>query len=182
MSTAVLVRNLRSNPTTITPDPGSPDYIVFAAAGDPEGGDIQLVNEAAAGTAVFQRAVARNILVVEGQDYPVDPVVADHLRRQNELAEARAAKAAEAVAGSILKEADNDLLGTPCIGPDSRGAGMCGDLVSLPSKDKGTVPPLCERHRSLAGEYVSTEVADGDKVVTKWSRPVLGAREKAVLQ
>lgn len=182
MSTAVLVRNLRSNPTTITPDPSSPDYIVFAAAGDPEGGDIQLVNAAAAGTAVFQRAVARNILAVEGQDLPVDDVVIAHLRRQNELAEARAAKAAEAVADSIVKEADNDLIGTACIGPDGRGIGLCGDLVSVPSKHKGTVPPLCERHRGLAGQFVSTEVAEGDKTVTKWSRPVLTAREKAVTQ
>lgn len=177
---ALLVRNTRPGPTTLTPVEGSSEYLVWQGAGDPEGQDVQLVSEEAAKTLPFQRAVARQLLVVEGDELPQDPMVQAYLERQHALAEAKRLKAEAEIENGIDRAEQRVLHGLECVGPDTRGIGVCGTLVSVSGKSKDQVPPLCERHKHLALEYVAEVSEKDDKQVTTWSRMLMGPREKAV--
>lgn len=189
---ATLVRNLMPGPTVLTPDPSSQEFIRWEGVGDPEGGDVQLVSTAAAESVPFARALARQIIVMEdvedGHDAPVmSEGVRAYLARQNDLA-AAAREAAEAkIAATVVRETDKDILGVACIGPNTRGNGPCGELARVSSADKDGRPPLCERHKSLASQYIREDtgvVTTGEgesataKAQTRWIRVGLGARER----
>lgn len=173
-----LTRNTLDTHLVLTLEEGSASHLYWGPSGDPEGADVQIVGEDAASAAQFQRLVASGAVVVEGQDFEMDQAVAAHMTRQNELAAAARAKAAAAVEATVIRESDKDLLGETCIGPNSRGNGHCGDPVAVAANERGKVPPLCTRHKSLALQYVAVEVPDGDKSTTRWSHVTLGAREK----
>lgn len=176
---ASLVRNLMGGPTVLTPDPSSQEFIRWEGAGDPEGGDVQLVSETAAASVPFARAVARQILSVESEASSTPEAVAAHLAHQHNAAQAARATAEAAVAEVVVREADKDLLGVPCVGPDTRGTGACGELVSVPHTDRNIRPPLCTRHKPLAAQFVPEDAVEGEKTTTRWTRVVLGDREKA---
>jgi hypothetical protein len=180
---AILVRNLRPGPTTLTPVENSSEYLVWQGAGDPEGQDVQLVSEEAAKSIPFQRAVARQLLAIEGDDAPkLDPMVQAHLDRQAAIAEAKRAQTEAEIENGIDRADQRVLHGIPCVGPNTRGTGECGVLVSVPGKNKDLTPPLCERHKPLAINYIAEVVEEGDKQITKWVRTEMGPREKASLK
>lgn len=179
MSTAVLARNLRPGPMVLTPVESSSEYLVWQGANDPDGQDVQLVSAEAAVSIPFQRAVARKLLAIEGDDAPeLDPMVQAYLDRQAAVTQARR-EAADADLEDKIDHADQRILhGIECVGPNSRGTGQCGTLVSIPGKNKDLTPPLCERHRLLVIEFVAEVVEEGDKQITKWVRTEMGPREK----
>jgi hypothetical protein len=177
--TAILVRNTQPGPTTLTPSEGSSEYLVWQGAGDPDGQDVQLVSEAAVASIPFQRAVARQLLAIEGQDAPeLDPAVQAYLDRQAGITAAARARAEADLDAKIDKAEDRVLHGVPCVGPDTRGTGTCDTLVSVPGKNRDLAPPLCTRHKPLALQYVAEVVEDGESSRTKWVRTTMAPREK----
>jgi hypothetical protein len=180
--TAVLVRNKMDGPTVLTPEFGKAHYIRWEGAGDPDGGDVQLVEAEAVRTVPFVRAVAQDILEVEDEDGEAAEIlsgpVAAQLARQRAAAQAARDRARAELEEIVEPASDRDIIGVGCIGPDTRGIGTCGDLVNIPEKEATTRPPLCVRHRMLAGQFVPSEDVDHDgKSFTKWTRVALGARE-----
>jgi len=187
--TAVLTRNTQPGPLVLQPADGNyNDYVVWQGAGDPDGQDVQLVSAEAVQTVPFQRAVARQLLVVEGDDVPaVDPAVQAYLDRQAAIAEAARARAEAELNDKIEHTENRELHGLGCVGPDARGTGTCNTMVSVSGKDKDKIPPLCSQHKHLALHYVAEVVADNDKVDakperTRWIRTTMGPREKAPTQ
>lgn len=183
--TAVLARNTQPGPLVLQPTEGSNEYVVWQGVGDPDGGDVQLISAEAVATVPFQRAVARQLLTIEGDETPaLDPAVQAYLDRQAAIAEAAHARAEAEINDKIDHPDKRELHGLGCVGPDARGTGTCGNLVSVPGKDKNLVPPLCSQHKHLAIEYVAEVIADNDKVddkpeTTRWVRSTMGPREKA---
>lgn len=186
--TAVLARNTQPGPLVLQPTEGSNEYVVWQGAGDPDGQDVQLVSAEAVATVPFQRAVARQLLTIEGDEAPaLDPAVQAYLDRQAAIAEAARVRAEEELNKKIDHTEKRELLGLGCVGPDARGTGTCDTLVSVSGKEKDKVPPLCSQHKHLALQYVAEVVADNDKVDdkperTRWIRTTMGPREKAVTQ
>lgn len=186
--TAILVRNTQLGPLVLQPSEGSSEYVVWQGAGDPDGQDVQLVSAETVATVSFQRTVARQLLTIEGDDATqIDPAVKTFLDHQAAIAEASRARAEAAINDKIDHTEQRELHGKECVGPNSRGTGSCGTLVSVPGNEKDKVPPLCSQHKHLALQYVAEVVADNDKIDdkperTRWVRTTMGPREKAVTQ
>jgi len=171
-----MVRNALKGPTVISSDPKGTHTVEWAGAGDPMGGDVQPVPAEIVDTVPFHRAIQRGILVVENlEDHPELQATLD---RQNAAWKAQAAAAAEQATEAIDQEANNDIVTVPCIGPDTKGTGKCGNDVPVRDQQKDEKPPLCTTHADLASQYVAEElgVVDG-KTQKGWARVTMGARE-----
>jgi hypothetical protein len=170
-----MVRNTQGGPTVIASDPKGTHQVEWAGADDPMGGDVQPVPQEIVDTVPFWNAIQKGILVVENlQDHPE---LQDRLDKQNASWKARQSQAADQAVAAIDQQANNDIVSVSCIGPDGKG-GKCGADVAVRDTQKDERPPLCERHASLAGEYVAEElgVVDG-KTQKGWARVTMGARE-----
>jgi hypothetical protein len=168
------VRNLEAGPAVFS-DPTRNIALEWAGADDEDGNDIQQVPDELAQNVNFLRALQKGIFVVE----EADEALREALDKQTASWKRRTDEAKAATAATIDPEARNDLISMECIGPSQRAGVNCGTAVLVREKMIGEKPPLCERHKKLAGEYVMTQtdkIVDG-KAETKWSRAGMGARE-----
>jgi hypothetical protein len=167
------VRNTEAGPAVFS-DLTKNIQIEWAGAGDEDGNDIQQVPDELAEHVNFLRAVQKGIFVVEEAPEAVQTALA----RQSSAWKRKRDQDATATQEAISQDANNDLVTVPCIGP-GRGGGQCGDAVVVKEKTRGDRPPLCERHKGLAGEYVMTETDQilNGRAVKQWSRAGMAPRE-----
>lgn len=169
-----ITRNTLKNVVVLASDPKGTIQIEWQPAGDPNGGDMQIIPDEIVSLPQFTRLVLRGAIVVESADADVSEI----LERQQAAFDSRMSGAAAKAEESIDREEQKDLLQVPCIGPDARGIGECGNPVPVREKTKDDVPALCSTHSGLAGQYVQHEVQDGTQVVKKWSRVQITPRER----
>jgi len=176
----VLVQNTQAGPAVLS-DGTNKLALEWQGKGDPSGGDVQYVPDDVVDMVQFVKAVRQGIfVVVEASDE-----VKAKLDIQSQQFAKRQAAQDEAAKASIEHTANNDFVSFPCVGPADRGAGTCDRPVPVREKTKDDSPILCDRHQSLAGEYVQVDtgvsVEKGDALVPvkKWVRASLGARETA---
>lgn len=176
LTTQVIARNTKPNVVVLSSDPKGTEYVEWQPAGDPNGGDIQVVPETIANLVAFLRLEQRGIIV--RVDSAADAVFGEAVTKQNAAFEQRAGGAAAQTEQVMDPEAKNDLLSLPCVGPDSRGQGRCGVEVPVREATKDERPPLCNSHEHLAPQYVPMQEQEGTATVTKWTRVTLGDRER----
>lgn len=173
----VAVRNLQDGLTVLTPDASNPkSYMEWQAKGDPSGGDYQYVSEDVVATPAFAKAIQHGVLAVDTDE--MSPDVAAAFDRQMQVAKQRQQQAADAIADSLDRTSQVDMISLTCVGPGDIREKLCGDPVTVRENNAGDVVPLCPRHRSLAPQYVPTEDFDGDKHTIKWVRVEIGHRER----
>lgn len=179
MPVTVVARNLQDSITVLASDIKGTHSVEWAAAGDPSGDDIQYIPEEVHESVAFKRALARG--VVELMPDASDPAVVEALDKQVAAFKRRQQGAREAAAKAIDRPLSHDHISVPCVGPDNRDHGACGEPVAMPEKSLNNTPPLCSKHQSLANMYVPEDEmrTEGDKVIreTRWIRVNLGARE-----
>lgn len=148
----LLVRNTERNATVFSKQGNS---IVWAAAGDPMGNDLQRVPDALKDDVDFLNSLERGILVIEDA---TDTAVMEQIQRQSTVFQARREQAASHVEETIDRRQDRDITQVACIGPHPNGrGGECGAPVLQRAAMAGEVPPLCSRHESLAPQYYLAE-------------------------
>jgi hypothetical protein len=172
----LLVRNLQAGPTVFS-DKTSDTAIEWAGRGDPSGDDIQQVPEALLKDNIsFLRSIRRGVLEIVEPDEETRAL----LDRQVDSWKAREAAGDQAAKEAIDPAANNDIITVPCIGPNSRGNGDCGEPVTVREKTKDANPPLCQQHEMLAGSFALTQtgnVVEG-KAEEKWVRAINDPRER----
>lgn len=175
MPLPLMVRNNLSGPTVLV----KKDKYDFrwAAAGDPMGGDVQRVSADVIDDIDFLRALDQDIFAIEEAPEEIEATLA----KQSEAYKARLAARTQAATEAIQREQANDLVSSPCIGPNPTGRGECGSPVVTRERDLGKKPPLCPTHDSLSGQFISTEDMNapkvGDAKVVKWVRVTSGSEQ-----
>jgi hypothetical protein len=168
------VRNLEAGPAVFS-DPTRNIAIEWQGADDEDGGDIQQVPDELADNVNFLRALQKGIFEVEEAPEALRAALDKQTaswRRKSEQAKAQTEAALD-------PQANNDIIPTPCVGPGPRPGVQCGADVLIREKSKGERPPLCSKHKNLAGEYVITQgekIVDG-KAETLWTRMGMTQRE-----
>lgn len=168
------VRNLEAGPAVFS-DPTQNIALEWQGAGDEDGNDIQQVPDILAENVNFLRALQKGIFQVE----EAPEALRAALDKQTTSWRRKRAEAEQATQATISEEANNDIIPTPCVGPGGKPGVACGADVMVREKQKGDKPPLCAKHKALAGEYVMTQtdkIVDG-KAETKWTRMAMGVRE-----
>lgn len=148
------VRNLQ-NSTTLFAIPGG-GAIVWQAAGDTMGGDIQRVPDSLADDIDFLNSLDRGVLSVEDGS---NAEVMASIERQSAGFRDSQEKARLRQEAVLDRRQDRDLVTTPCIGPNPNGRGVdeCGAPVLVRSATRGEVPPLCPKHESLINEFYTVD-------------------------
>jgi hypothetical protein len=149
----VLARNKMAGPTVISSDPRSTHFVQWEGAGDPSGGDVQLVPK-------------------EIENPEDNPALMETLSRQSETWAKRQSDLQTDIRSTIESQPNRDLITLGCIGPAPRGAGLCNAEVTVRDVTKYDAPALCHQHISLASQYVSDDQGRDDKgnKVTSWTR------------
>lgn len=173
--TPVYVQNNMAGPTVLASDPKGTTVVEWAGKGDPTGNDIQPIPEEMLALPAFTRALSRKVLTL--LEDASDPEAVAALKKQTESWQARTQQAAAAAISSIDQASNNDIIQVSCIGPNSRGQGLCGEPVAVREKEQYAKPILCEMHKDLAPEFVPESVQDGDTAHTRWIRTVMNPRE-----
>lgn len=176
---SVVAQNFMDGITVLSSDVKGSVSVEFGAKGDPEGNDIQYVPSEVVESPAFKRCLARGVLGLIEDDS--DPEVVEALGRQVEAFQRRQRGAQADVEATIEKPTSRDSISVFCVGPDSRGTGICGEPVAVPEAKKDQEPPLCTRHKALAAQYVPEHIIsqDGAEKRVVWNRVTLGARETA---
>jgi hypothetical protein len=177
MPVTTMARNTMAGPTVLSSDPKGTHFVEWQGANDPNGEDIQPVPEEVVNCVAFMKAVARGVLVIENPDD--NPELAQAMERQNTAWKARQEGADRRAVESIDQQANNDIIALKCIGPDTRGQGLCGADVSVRDKAKDDKPTLCPLHADLAPQYIPENIMESGKNVKKWTRATMGARQHA---
>lgn len=172
--TQVISRNTKSNVVVLSSDPKGSEFVEWQPAGDPNGGDIQVVPESIAKHPAFTKLITRGIIVLE----EASDEYREAMSRQNAAFEKRLNGGNSKQTDVMDPEAQNDMLSVPCIGPNGNGTGGCGNAVPVRERTKDERPALCSTHEHLSPQYVQYEEQQGTSVVKKWSRVTLGAPEK----
>lgn len=167
-----MVKNNQAGPTTFTDDSTGQKPVVWQGAGDRNRQDVRPIPDVFLESVAFQQALENGILSVVQSDAERAAAQAAH-RRQFQEAQERQQNAG---LNMIDESPNNDIVITSCLGPAGKSGNLCDEQVALTAEQRGTVPPLCNRHAYLKGKFVPTEtgkVVDGKAEVT-WSRPQLG--------
>jgi hypothetical protein len=181
----VVARNFMDGVTILSSDVKGSVAVEFGAANDPNGDDIQYMPEEIVNSPAFKRALARGVLgLIEDES---DAEVINALGKQVEAFQRRQRGAENQIQATIDRPDNNDSVALFCVGPDSRGSGKCGESVIVrDTKKKDDAPPLCDRHKALAAQYVPEHIIPkpgepgaGEKRVV-WNRVTLTARERAL--
>lgn len=172
--TQIIARNTKANVVVLSSDAKGTEFVEWQPAGDPNGGDIQVVPDAVAHSPAFTKLISRGIIEIEEADEEFKAAV----ERQNAAFERRLSGASAKAAEVMDPEAKNDMLSVPCVGPDGRGQGKCGAKVPVREKTMNDHAPLCSTHAHLAPQYVSEEVQEGTEKKIKWVRVTLGSPER----
>jgi hypothetical protein len=171
---SVVARNLMDGVTVLASDVKGTHSVEWGALGDPSGDDVQFVPQEVMESVAFRRALARNVIeLIEDES---DPEVTSALARQVDAFKRRQEGAKEEVEVTIDRPTSRDHVSTFCVGPDTRDQGKCGEPVAISEKKLKDTPPLCNRHKHLASQYVP-EAVKGQEDRTEWVRVTLGPRE-----
>lgn len=173
-----LIRNLRRN-SLVLPVPGAAS-ITLMPNGDPSHGDVTMVSEEVLESVEFRDALRRGLVTqIEAEDTDQALSDMDEARAASREGQQRAAQ--ESLNETLVPSQDNDIIGTSCIGPGARPTLKCGVPVQLTAAQRKEQPPLCDKHRRLAHEYVPSETSTsgdpeigGGERVTVWSRVSVG--------
>lgn len=152
----IALRNLKNGVTVLTPDfSDSRNYLEFQAAGDPSGGDLQYVSEKLTTTPAVVKALQHGVLALETDT--MSPDVKAAFDQQMMVARQQRERAEAAVAASIDRPENRDIVGETCIGPGERDGSPCGASIAMRDRAQMDTAPLCARHSHLAMEYTRTE-------------------------
>lgn len=158
----LLVRNSERNATVFSKNGVS---IIWAASGDPMGGDLQRVPDDLQNDVDFLNSVERGILIVEDA---TDSSVLEKIRSQSAAFLTRRDQAATSVASTLDRRQDRDITQVSCIGPALNGrGGVCGADVLQRAAASGDIPPLCSRHESLAPNFYLAESGSAGENATE---------------
>lgn len=163
----LLVRNMAEGPTVFS-DLSKNIAIEWQGAGNPDGEDLQQVPDSLAEDVNFLKTIQRGVLVIE----EAPDALMEAIAKQTAAYERRSSVATANAKDAIDQQAHNDIITVPCIGPNNRGTGECGEPVPVREKTKNDHPPLCERHKPLASSFVMEETdkfVDG-KAQVRWLR------------
>lgn len=145
-----LVRNRQGGPTVIE-DRKIDAVITWEGAGDPNGEDIQEVPEELLKNAGFVRAQRKGVFEI------VNDIDAEVLYRKTQTDNYAARQAAEQASVDSALEAssrDNDLVPVKCL--------LSGEELMMREGDLRDRPPLADRFRDRADEFVSQETGEMD--------------------
>jgi hypothetical protein len=172
----VLARNKQAGPTVISSDPRSTHFVQWEGAGDPAGGDVQLVPAEIVQTVPFVQAIRKGIIEIENPED--NPALMETLDRQSTAWSQRQAEGQADIRATIESAPNRDLITMKCIGPAARGEGACDADVPMRDVTKYDAPPLCHQHINLAPEYVPTDEGRDEKgrQIQTWSRSAMGRR------
>lgn len=178
----VALRNKKDGVTVLTPVFSDPrTYLEFQAAGDPSGGDVQYVSEELVNTPACVKAIQHGVLELESDTMSEE--IRNAFEQQMRVARQQRQQAEAAVAASIDRPENRDLVGETCVGPGERPGVQCG--VSVPRRERSVqdTAPLCTRHADLVTQYVRVEDnsyhADGSSQKGyRWLRTHIENRER----
>lgn len=156
-------------------DPLTKQQQEWAGSGDPSGRDIQHVPDDFGNNVYFLKAVNRGLLTVVKEE------VAMAAANQSHVVDDGLQAAALADARSVLtRKKEDDIIQVDCVGPSGKGRGDCGKPAIVKERDRNAVPPLCEEHKALSGEFVASTGNDNDpktgKATVTWARTVITRR------
>ncbi len=184
VSQLVALRNLKAGVTVLTPDRSDPrNYLEFQAKGDPGGGDVQYVSEELAANPACVKAILHGVLTLE--DNIMSPDVANAFQQQMRVAKIQREQSEAAVASTIDRPTNRDIIAATCIGPGERANQLCGASVAVRDTVNQDTAPLCARHEHLATAYVRVEdntqseyTETSKKVGYRWLRTHVEPRER----
>jgi hypothetical protein len=158
-SDGIGIRNPSSG-LVIFEDPKNSISIEWAAAGDPDGGDIQQVDISLLKHAQFRKIIAQGVLVVESDDEALNEAMQAAATAWTDAQRRRG----DSVNDLINRNRDTVGKTTGCIAPKrDTESGLCG-TPCLVSTDK---PPLCAEHANQAVHYSPYETGEFDRVTLK---------------
>ena len=156
VSQLVALRNLKAGVTVLTPDRTDPrNYLEFQAKGDPGGGDVQYVSEELAASPACVKAILHGVLELESD--VMSPDVANAFQQQMHAAKRQREQAEAAVADTIDRPTNRDIIAATCVGPGERADKLCGASVAVRDVVNQDSAPLCARHSHLAAAYIRVE-------------------------
>lgn len=184
VSQLVALKNLKAGVTVLTPDRSDPrNYLEFQAKGDPGGGDVQYVSEELAASPACVKAILHGVLELE--DDIMTPDVAQAFQQQMQAAKRQREASEAAVALTIDRPTNRDLIAATCVGPGERANQLCGSSVAVHDTVNQDTAPLCARHDHLAAAYVRVEdntqseyTETSKKVGYRWLRTHVEPRER----
>ena len=148
------VRNPLPNPVVYSRK-GEED-VIWNAAGDLQGEDIQQVSDDFASRNDFLRSVTRGVLIVEDAD---DEEILARINKkvlasgdQNGYAKQEGQTAQDALR-AFDKVPDRSIISMKCVGPAQRGGGQCGSVVMVAPAFAKEYPPLCPPHGPLQPHF-----------------------------
>lgn len=170
-----MIRNTQPGPTVLTWGTGNNDYLMWEGAGDPNGNDILEVSDDVLAMPQMKKNMKRGIFeVVESQE-EID--AAETAQREHWD---KTRQGAQSSTQTILdKPQDKSFDVLTCIGPsdNSQSGKTCDAVVTMKAADLAERPPLCDRHKNLASQFVPTDdMDDQGKKSTTWSRVTLSRR------
>jgi hypothetical protein len=170
-----MVQNKTGGPLVLATAPTGPG-VEWQGEGDPTGNDVQICPESMLDSPAFHRALQRGVLEIVNQDD--NPELMAKIGLQNEQWAQRIAATEQVAASAILVANNEDIISMPCVGPNSKSTGTCGEPVAVREKEKWAKPALCSQHADLISQYTPTETEESGRRVTLWTRVVIGARQK----
>lgn len=185
LETQVIARNTKAQPVVLSSDPKGTEFVEWAPLDDPTGNDVQIIPEVIARSAQFARLLQKGIVeIVQADDSYMEAV-----NKQRAAFDARLAGPKASAEQSMVRETQNNLVSTRCIGPDARGTGQCVNHLPVRAKNKDERPPLCSTHESLAPQYISYEeevpVSEQNEnqgpTRKKWSRSTITDRQSQIV-
>lgn len=156
VSQLVALRNLKGGVTVLTPDRSDPrNYLEFQAKGDAGGGDVQYVSEELAASPACVKAILHGVLALE--EDTMSPDVANAFQQQMQAAKRQREQAEAAVAETIDRPTNRDIVAATCVGPGERANQLCGASVAVRDTVNQDTAPLCARHGHLSMAYIRVE-------------------------
>lgn len=176
MGQLVALRNMKNGVTVLTPVPSDPkSFLEFQAHGDPAGGDVQYISAEAAATPATAAAIVSGVFELEDD---TNSEITEAFERQIRIARQQQERAARAVAATIDRPENHDLVGVACVGPGTVPGRACGDHLPIREVNLSEQPPLCARHAHLSGQFVPVMDRKDDEEVTRWLPTVITERER----
>jgi hypothetical protein len=170
----ILIRNTKLGPTVFS-DAKSGAEITWGGANDPMGEDVQAVDADLLKNTEFLRSLSRGTFVLEAAPEEVFEALESHLnspalRRQAQHWQTKQEQEKTTSIESVDHASKNDIVTVSCLGPSTRGDGLCGEAIAVRENAKDEKAPLCALHAQLAPQYVLTEGSG-------WVRAGLAARQ-----
>lgn len=167
---AVVLSN-QEDSLVVFSDPTLKIQLHWEAKGDPSGDDIRTVPDD-----LFEKSIAINDVIRKGilKVEAASPELQERLDLQVQAYHDNRAAREAAATGSLERQTRaREQVGVACIGPGTRAGGECGEPVAMRVSELRERPPLCNRHKGLAHQYVVTVLEPDPKEAkterVKWS-------------